>query len=625
MTVEVNGPPSLSVDGRYAAWLSSGGQAPVLILVDVERRSERARLRAPGARCRGFTWSMLPTVGLAVAHGDGSENWTLYRLDAEKRTWTALGGPTAEPMSVCGLSELRPEEVLVAIPGRDPRYPDYDVVSLRTCDRTPVFENPGYAAVYFDRRFAPRLVETVNEDGSRELRHADAEGSLFLRIPHEDALCVRFLEFAADGRTALFTLPDGENDTCLAELSCVAGEPAGEPVVVHRVHGGDLAIVPPGSKEHPDMVLVEGARIRCVGLSPGIEATLRELDRRMSAASVVMERRDQDRVWLVGACDPVSPAEYFVFEPETATLWRLSEARPGHKRPKLDCEPVSVPARDGNRIPAYVTRPTAADQAPAPTVLLVHGGPWRRSSWRYSERRAWLAEQGYTVIEPNFRGSTGFGTAWVNAADGEWGGRMQQDLEDSLDWAVRQGIADAGRIALFGGSYGGYAVLQLAATSNVAFRCVVATSPLTDLVEFVSTPPPFWLSARPMLKRRIGDPDIPDRRADLEARSPVHSAEGIDCPVLLVHGVTDSRVPAQMAQRMFLALARSGKDAALALFPGEGHEIVGTANRAVADRLIARQLSTHLLGRATDQDPTEDLAESTLRLFESPWRSRAAA
>jgi dipeptidyl aminopeptidase/acylaminoacyl peptidase len=168
-------------------------------------------------------------------------------------------------------------------------------------------------------------------------------------------------------------------------------------------------------------------------------------------------------------------------------------------------------------------------------------------------------------------------------------------------------------------------VLQLAATSNVAFRCVVATSPLTDLVEFVSTPPPFWLSARPMLKRRIGDPDIPDRRADLEARSPVHSAEGIDCPVLLVHGVTDSRVPAQMAQRMFLALARSGKDAALALFPGEGHEIVGTANRAVADRLIARQLSTHLLGRATDQDPTEDLAESTLRLFESPRRSRAAA
>jgi dipeptidyl aminopeptidase/acylaminoacyl peptidase len=639
---EVTGPPSMSVDGRYVAWLSSGDAAPRLVLLDVDSRTERGRVDPRAARTRAFAWSHLPGVAVAVADSTGSENWTLYRVGADTGDWAPLGGPSQAQMRVAALSPQRPGEVLVATNGRDPRHHDYDLVSLHTGERTRLLENTGYSAVYFDEALRPRLVETVNADGSRSLWHGvPSRGRLFLRVPHEEALCVRFTHFSADGAVAYFVRPDGPVTMRLAGLRCVDGQPATEVETAFTVPRADVVrVLAAPSTGRPQFVEVDRFRPRTVALDPSWEPALRALRHRLGGEPALLERRLDDRYWLLATHRPDVDTRYFVYQPGPDDLWPLPAARTGPARPPVTCRVADVPMRDGQRAVTYVTgpgvtgpgasppdasrpgasRPGRSAAAPPPAVLLVHGGPWRRSRWEYDERRTWLARQGLTVIEPNFRGSTGFGSAWVNAADRQWGAAMQDDLEDTLDRMVRWGYADPSRIALVGGSYGGYAVLQLAATSTREFRCVIATSPVTDLVAFVQALPAYWQTAAPMVRRRVGDPADAGQRRVMTRRSPLYNAASIRCPVLLVHGLNDSRVPPEMATRMFMALARGDRDATLALFPDEGHEIVSTGNRLACDALKAAFLARHVW----DEDRPEPAPfATTMKLLHTPRRSGA--
>lgn len=625
---EVNGPPSMSVDGRHIAWISSGDTAPQLVLFDTDRRQEHYRLDTPASRVRAFTWSHVLGVGIAVADGTGNENWALYLLSMQAGGWTPLGETSGAQMRVAGLSAQRPEEILVATNGRDPQHHDYDLVSLRTGERTRLLENTGYSAVYFDEEFRPRLTETVNTDGSRELWHGDpARGRLFLRIPHEDALCARLTHFSVDGSIAYAVLPDGPGGMRLVCLSCTGDKPATQIETMLSVRRADIVrVLPAPSTGRPEFVEVDRFRRRTIALDPSLEPALCALRGRLDGEPALLERRSNDRYWLIREHRPEVDARYFVYEPRRNELWSLSAARPGRDPLPITCRTADVPLRGGQRAVTYLTQPDTArsfaggpaDDTPPPAVLLVHGGPWRRSHWEYAERRAWLAMQGFTVIEPNFRGSTGFGPAWVNAADRQWGAAMQDDLEDTLDWAVRRGYADPARIALVGGSYGGYAVLQLAATSRQQFRCVIATSPVTDLVAFVERLPAYWQTAAPMIRRRVGDPADPDQRCVLAQMSPVHHAAAVRCPVLLVHGLNDTRVPVEMVTRMFMALAHSDRDATLAVFPDEGHEIVNTGNRLACDALMATFLTRHLWG---DDLPDPPSATTTMKLLHTPHRS----
>lgn len=632
---EVNGPPTLSADGRFAGWLCSGATAPRLVLYDLAARREARRAQVDAVRCRAFTWTHLAGLGLAEADADGTESWALYLVRVASGEWLRLGDASMRRMRIVQLSDRRPDAVVVSVDARDPARRDYLRISLHTGEVTPVLRDSAHAAVYFDLALRPRLTETVLEDGSRELRHVPAPGERaggrhYLGIPHEEALTTRFLRFGADPTTLYMVLAAGPDGVQLAELDCRAGQPAGAPWPLHLIEGGgDYAdILFDEDSGAPDLLHVERARLSCVPLgAQGAEAVDRLRDA-LGTEPAVLERRGG--VWLVAAHRPDRDVRYAVHDAERGETWPLSRARPGREPLPVECRPARVPLRDGGHAVTYVTRRTQAWRAggAGPAVLLVHGGPWRRSRWQYAERRAWLAALGYTVIEPNFRGSTGFGSAWINAADRQWGAAMQDDLEDALDWAVAEGHADPDRIALLGGSYGGYAVLQMAATTRRKLACVVATSPLTDLVRFLEDPPAFWRTATPMLHRRVGDPGVPEQRAALTAASPVHRAEGFRCPVLLAHGAHDSRVPAEMATRMFMALAQADRDATLALFPDEGHEVVSTGNRAALDALLAGYLGRWLGGTAPEAPGERGRGtppDTTMKLFDSPRAARRKA
>ncbi|QFU91064.1 alpha/beta fold hydrolase [Amycolatopsis sp. YIM 10] len=598
MTGELGGPPSLSPDGKYVAWLSSGATATSLVLCDAGTGVELDRVSSGPARARGFTWSRTPGIGIAPADPTGAEQPLMYRFSADEREWTPLVETAG--VQLAGLSSRRPEEVLVSAG-------HYETVCLRTGRRTTVLEDTGFSAVYFDSAFRPRLTETVNEDGSRDLWH---DGRLFLHVPHEHALDVRFSHFSATGAVAYFVLPDGGDGTRLAGLRCTDGEPASvEETLLSVRRAGINQVHAAPDTGRPDFAEVERFRRRTVALRPGLARDLGALRRQVGGEPLLIDRCGRDR-WLCAERPADAAARYFVHDPAAGTVVRLGGTP---RTPAVSCRPVSVPLRDGLRAVTYLAK--AGDLGPAPAALLVHGGPWRRSHWEYDERRMWLARLGYTVIDINFRGSTGFGPAWVNAGDRQWGAAMQEDLEDALDWSVRRGHADPERIALVGGSYGGYAVLQLAASSSRPFRCAVASAALTDLVRFTEAPPERWRTAAPMVRRRVGDPRDDEQRAALVARSPVANADKIACPVLLVHGAHDSRVPADLSTTMFMRLARTGRAAVLALFPDEGHEIVGAANRRAVDGLTAAFLARHVLDTGVVAAPA---GPSSMRLLRTP-------
>jgi len=622
--IEVNGVPSMSADGQRAAWLSSGDKVPSLVVFDVRARAEAGRLATPASGdARAFTWSYRPDIALVATGTADREDWTLYRVDVRTREWAPLGG-SGERMRVAALSARCPDEVLVAAGERGDTRVGYDLISLRTGARTRLLEQVGGTAVYTDKELRPRLVETLDADGARSLWHGlPARRRLFLRIPHEDALCARFTGFSVAGDIAYFVLPDGAAATRLVALGCVDGQPATTVETQISAPRADIVSVLTDPRTgRPQLVEIEHLRRRTVALDPSLRQPLAALRHRLGTEPSILQRQPDDRHWLVAELRPDAAARYHVYEPDRDDLWPLSTSRQARDRLPIECQPVDVPLRDRHRAITYLTRPTVRTPGEDPplAVLLVHGGPWRRSRWEYDERRAWLALQGYTVIEPNFRGSIGFGTGWVNAADLQWGAAMQDDLQDVLDWAVRNGHADPARIALVGGSYGGYAVLQLAATSQRAFRCVVASSPVTDLVAFVATPPPYWRPVAAMVRRRVGDPDDPDQRRMLADRSPIHHAGTISCPVLLVHGRNDARVPVDMTTRMFMAMAASDLEATVALFPDEGHEVLNTGNWLACRELIAAFLARHLRG---EENAWDTPPETTMKLLHTPRRQAA--
>jgi len=261
-------------------------------------------------------------------------------------------------------------------------------------------------------------------------------------------------------------------------------------------------------------------------------------------------------------------------------------------------EPVMVRARDGLPLVCYLSRPRGPrDRAPLPTVLLVHGGPWGRDVWSLNVAHQWLANRGYAVLSVNFRGSTGFGKAFVNAANLEWAGRMHDDLIDAVDWAIGRRIADPARVAIYGASYGGYAALVGATFTPEKFACVVDVFGISNLVTLMNTIPPYWKAWQTLWKTRMGDYTTEAGRKFLEERSPLNRVDRIVRPLLIVQGANDVRVKPSESEQIVAEMVRRGIPVTYVYYTDEGHGFRRAENRRSAAAVIEAFLARHLGGR----------------------------
>jgi dipeptidyl aminopeptidase/acylaminoacyl peptidase len=295
--------------------------------------------------------------------------------------------------------------------------------------------------------------------------------------------------------------------------------------------------------------------------------------------------------WVVTLESDDAPVYYYLYNRGTKNATLLFSNRPELEKYTLaKVKPIQYKARDGMTIYGYLTLPAGVEAKGLPMVVFPHGGPWGRDLWGYDPYAQWLANRGYAVLQPNFRSSTGYGKQYLNAGDRQWAGTMHTDLLDGKEWVVQQGIADAKKICIMGGSYGGYATLAGLAFSPDAFACGVDIVGPSNLNTLLKSIPPYWSTFLAVFHKRMGEDE-----AFLKTQSPLFKADQIKSPLLIGQGANDPRVNKAESDQIVAAMRKNNKPVEYYVFPDEGHGFARPENRmafnAAAEEFLAKYLS----------------------------------
>ena len=577
-------------DGRSVAFIAPWEGVKNLWVMDLASGERRRVTSDRGRGVQGHGW--LPSGLLIYAQDkDGDENWRLYAVDpagGEPRLLTPGEGVQAQLLAV---HPDYPDELLVLLNDRDPALHDVWRINARTGERRRALENPGFIGFLADERLNVRLAHKSSDDGGGELylREGDAWKPL-LRWGLDDSLGTWPL--ALRGNTLYMASSLGRDTAALVAVDLATGEERllAEDPRYDLPNEEGLLFHPRAAR--PEAVAVMRDRLGWIVLDPALEPDferLAELD-----GDVYVTSRDQaNRVWVVREeLDAQSP-RYWVYDRSTRELTLLGDAHPALADYTLaPMQPVRYRARDGLEIEAYLTLPPGREPRGLPAVIFPHGGPWYRDVWGFDPIAQWLANRGFAVLQPNFRGSTGYGKTLLNAGNKEWGRKMQDDLTDGVRWLVEQGIADPERVAIMGGSYGGYATLAgLAFTPELYAAGVDIVGP-SNLFTLLETVPPYWKPMIALFHTRMGHPE---RDAELlRAASPLFSAEKIQAPLLIGQGANDPRVKRAESLQIVQALKEKGKPVEYVEYPDEGHGFVKAENRLDFFRKAEAFLEKHL-------------------------------
>jgi dipeptidyl aminopeptidase/acylaminoacyl peptidase len=595
---------NISPDGRWLSWLAPRAGVLNVWVAPVDDLAA-ARSLTTDAR-RGILFHLWAYDGahlLYIQDRNGDENWHVYAIDVASeaaRNLTPIEGVHA---TIAGASIDRPHTLVIGLNDRDARWHDLYEINIATGDRRLILRNEDELSDFvLDRGLSVRLAWRSLAGGDRLVLRND-RGSFreMLRIAHEDTAGTHFVNFNAAGNAVFALSSIGRDKTVLVKFNWATGEQ-----VVLAEHGKadiDSLLLDPVSDE-PEAASASYLRREWLPVTGG-EAARRDLDflaRELAGEIAVASQTKDNRQWVVHRSRAEEPGSYYLFDRGQLSLRELFSTRPElSQMPLRPMRAMVIRARDGLECVSYLTLPEeggARPQAKHAMVVLVHGGPWSRDFYGFDTEHQWLANRGYAVLSVNFRGSTGFGKAFLNAGDLEWGRRMQHDLLDAVAWAVAEGTADPDRIAIMGASYGGYATLAALAFTPEVFCCGVDRVGPSNLETMLATAPPYWASIFEFEARRVGDPRTEDGRALLRERSPLHRAHAITKPLLIGQGANDPRVKQAESDQIVAAMRERKLAVTYVLYSDEGHRFVRPQNRLSWYAIAETFLAVHLGGSA---------------------------
>jgi dipeptidyl aminopeptidase/acylaminoacyl peptidase len=604
----------LSPDGRWLSWLAPREGVMNLWLAPADDPSSAKSMTNERARPIGqYLWAPDSSALLYVQDKGGDENFLLYRVDlvsGEERCLTPFENTR---VLIVGTSVTERGRILVGLNNRDPQWHDVHRLDLATGTLTEVMRGDGFAGFLADDSLSLRIAIRPNAEGGMDF-HRVADGMVedepFAATTLEDALTTQPAGFTTDGATLHWIDSRGRDTAALIAENAGSGARK----VIAEDARADIGEV----LAHPLTGEVEAYAVDYLtkewhGLDVGIGATLAGLRERLGGNIAVTSRTDDDRRWTV-AVDPVTgPPTVYLYDRDTDALELFYVSRPELEgAPLVAMETHEIRARDGLTLTAYLSRPTGAE-GPQPMVLLVHGGPWARDHHGYNPYHQWLANRGYAVLSVNFRGSTGFGKGFISAGDLEWGAAMHGDLIDAVEWAIAEGIAQRDRVAIMGGSYGGYAVLAGLTFTPEVFACGVDIVGPSNLETLLQTIPPYWKPVIEQFHRRMGNPETPEGLRLLKERSPLHKADRIVRPLLIGQGANDPRVKQAESDQIAAAMQAKGIPLTYVLFPDEGHGFARPENNIAFNAITEEFLAANLGGRC--EPAGETVAASTAQFL----------
>ena len=590
--------PSLSPDGNHLAYLAPYEGVMNVWVRSLDKTDDRVVTRDQSRGIRTFHWAQNSRQILYIQDRNGDENWHLFAVDLVEdveRDLTPFDG-----IQVRNLSDDPgvPNELLVGINRRDPEWHDIYRIHLANAEINLDTENSiGAIGFESDHRLRVRAAVRATPDGGLELLHRGHEQEPWRKFqtwPSQSAFNSGIIGFTADNSGVFLLSSLGSNVSELRRVDLATGVETS----VATDHFADVAAVLMHPTEHTiQAVGFLKERLHWKVIDPSLKRDFTRIRHTRPADDFKIIGRDHaDRVWLVAYTTDVGPKAYYLYHREAGKTRRLFSDREALENIPLACMvPIGFRARDGLLIQGYLTIPPEVAPRSLPTVLVVNNGPWSRVTWGYDETAQWLANRGYAVLQVNFRGSSGYGKNFLNAGTREWGGKIQNDLVDAVNWAVDRGIADPNRVGIFGTSFGGYAALTALAETPDVFRCAIDIVGPSNLITFISSLPPYLKPVEPLIFDRIGHPQ---RDAEfLKSRSPLYKVDRITKPLLMAQGANDPRVKKSEALQMVNALREAGKEVEYIEYPDEGHGFARPANRLDFYARAERFLAKHLGGR----------------------------
>jgi dipeptidyl aminopeptidase/acylaminoacyl peptidase len=589
--------PQISPDGKHLSWLAPDDAGVMQVWAQTVAQEDAHVITADKHRgIHSYLWANDSKTILYEQDSDGDENFHLFAVDLDTlklRDLTPWPGVRAE---LVASSPRFPTVLLVSTNQRDRKLMDVYGIDLRSGAAKLVTQNPGDVAGWLaDDDLVVRAASVTTPDGGTEIRVRDSAAGpwrTMMTAGMEDNLAA--IDFTKDGKSLFLSTSIGTDTARLVRHDIASGKET----VLASSDDADLS----DAMIHPIRHVAQAAafdpgRKRWTVIDPSIQGDFDALAKVADGDFTVVDRDLADRTWIVQFDTDRAPTRYYRWDrgPKRATL--LFSVQPKlDDAPLAAMKPIEFTARDGMKLHGYLTLPGNATKN-LPMVVAVHGGPWARNTWGFDPYTQLFANRGYAVLQINFRGSTGFGKKYLHAGDREWGRALQNDLTDGVKWAVAQGIADPKRIAIYGGSYGGYAALAGAAFSPELYRCAIDEFGPSNLFTLLASFPPYWEVERSFFLTRVGNPNDPNDKKLLTAASPLFSADKIKIPMLIGQGANDPRVKRAESEQIVDAIAKHRGSVIYVVYSDEGHGLVRPENRLDFTARTEKFLADNLVGR----------------------------
>ena len=605
----------ISPDGKWISYLAPRDGVLNVWVMSREGGDPRPVTDSTDRPIRSYSWAMNNDQILYTQDKGGDENTHIYAVDLASGKTTDLTPGDDVKASMMSSHRDRPDQILVQSNARDTTNMDVIRIDTRTGESTPVFQNDeGFIAMIPDDDWNVRVRTRMNADGGTDSDFRDSTEAEWRKLDSvglEDAMTTSTIGFDKAGKR-MWGIDARGGDK--ARLVAITPNPDGsfDRETVFESDEADVAdaMINPITLE-PEAIAVNRLRKEWTIVDPAVRPDLEALAGLVDGEVEVIDRSLDDRTWVVAYLVDDGPVQYWLWDRDQKNGTYLFTSRPSLEGlPLVKMKAVEIESRDGMKLPSYYSLPAgwkAGDRVPL--IVMVHGGPWARDSWGYNPYHQWLTNRGYAVLNVNFRGSTGFGKDFLNAGNREWYAKMQDDVNDVAKWAVDQGWADPERLAIMGGSYGGYATLAGMTRDPELWACGVDIVGPSHIATLLETIPPYWAPMKAMFEQRVGAMDEPEY---LDQISPLTHVDRIARPLLIGQGANDPRVKISESDQIVAAMDAQGIPVTYVVFPDEGHGFARPENNTAFNAVTEAFLAEHLGGRFEPMDG--EIKESTAQL-----------
>src|SRR5271165_266526 len=611
----------ISPDGQYISFLKPyKGTRNIWVKKATEPFSAARPVSAEATRpIRQYFWSRDSKYILYAQDAGGDENFNVYAIDPRQPADPATGVPPTRALTnfkgvrtmIYAAPRAKPDILYIGLNDRDPKWHDLYELTLSTGEKKLIKKNTEQIAGWdFDHDGNLRLAERTNQVGDTEILRVDADG--FKQIYSCTVLeqCGTS-DFDAENKQIYLVTNKGSLD--LSELELL--DPAtGTTTKVESDPEKRVDLQNVMTSEVDYRILFteyEDDRSRLYFKDKNFEKEYRWLQSKLPGKEIAFGARSKDEnIWIVIANSDTEPGETYLWNRTAKTLalqYRIREELP--RTSLSERRPYHFKSSDDLEIPAYLTLPKGLPAKSLPLIVLPHGGPWGRDSYGYDTFAQFLSNRGYAVLQPNFRASTSYGKKFLNAGNGEWGRKMQDDLTWGVKALVADGTVDPKRVGIFGGSYGGYATLAGVAFTPHVYAAAFAIVAPSNLITLLDAIPPYWEAVRKKMYARMADPTTPDGKALLIAESPLTQAKAIVTPLLVVQGKNDPRVNVRESDQIVAAVRDNGKAIEYLVAPDEGHGFARPINNLAMVTAMEKFFAAHLGGRHQSEVPADVAAK----------------